>query len=152
MAARRTGETRRVAPKRGRGNPPVANEPVEFVHRSYSAWLLDEQLPARLTSTEARSAFGRMLKLIRRDGAVIITRRGVPEAVMISMDECQRIAPGLSLEREPNGDLDLLAAEFDALMAKMQAPEAEAAYRAAFGVSAAELDTAVALKFARTNL
>jgi antitoxin Phd len=103
-----------------------------------------------MSSTDAQRRFADLLDLVARDGGVLVTRYGMPHAVVLSIEEYESLVPRRVSESEPRADLDLLTAEFDSLVAKMQTPEAEAAYRALFGASPLELGAA-ALKFAMTN-
>ena len=63
----------------------------------------------------------------------MITKHEVTRAVVLSVDEYE------SLVQPKAAALDALAAEFDALLARLQSPEAEAAMRDAFSMSPAEL-------------
>jgi PHD/YefM family antitoxin component YafN of YafNO toxin-antitoxin module len=66
----------------------------------------------------------------------VITKHDAPKAVLISIDEFN----GLPRPREIN--LDTLTQYFDALLDRMQLPEARAAMQAAFDASPAELGRA----------
>jgi antitoxin Phd len=91
---------------------------------------------ASITATEAKKQFGRVLELVLRGGAVVITKHDAPKAIVLSMEEFDALArPGVSA-------LDTLTVEFDAMLARMQAPRARAAMKAAFGASARELGKA----------
>jgi antitoxin Phd len=81
-----------------------------------------------MTSTEAQNAFGRVLDAVARDGTVMITKHGVTQAVVISADRYE------ALTRTETPSLDLLTAEFDAMLERMQAPEVQAGIQA--GLSA----------------
>lgn len=99
---------------------------------------------ARVTSTEAQNAFGRVLEAVARDGRVMITKHNAAIAVVMSIQEYE------ALTAEPARDLDSLAAEFDQLLADLQTPEAEAGLRDAFNASPDELGRA-AVEAARGN-
>ena len=105
-----------------------------------------------MTSSEAGRSIANLLSTVEREGVVVVTRYGAPAAAVLSMEEYARLAPPRLALAEPAVSLNDLAAEFDALFEKMQTPEAQAAYQAAFGASAKELGAAAALRFAMTNL
>ncbi|MEX2049475.1 MAG: type II toxin-antitoxin system Phd/YefM family antitoxin [Gemmatimonadota bacterium] len=89
-----------------------------------------------VTATEMKNRFGSMLDEVARGKAVVVTKHDGPRAVLISFDEYQ------ALTSTNDADLDVLTAEFDALLAGMQAPAAAVAMRAAFGASSDELGRA----------
>jgi antitoxin Phd len=89
--------------------------------------------PARFTATQAKNQFGRALEMALRGGAVIITKHEEPKAILISVEEFDKLSQ--TAERS----LDTLRGEFDDLLARMQSPKSRAAMRAAFGASPAEL-------------
>lgn len=96
-----------------------------------------EQVEApSITATDAKKQFGRVLELVLRGGAVVITKHDAPKAIVLSMEEFQ------ALTRPAASSLDSLTGEFDAMLARMQAPRARTAMRAAFGASAKELGKA----------
>jgi prevent-host-death family protein len=67
-----------------------------------------------LTATEAKNGFGRLLDTADEKGAVAITRRGAPKAVLLSIKEFDAlVAAG---ERT----LDTLTAEFDEFLVPMR--------------------------------
>jgi len=88
------------------------------------------------TATDAKKQFGRVLDMVLRGGAVIITKHDAPRAIMLSMDEFNALAK--ATERT----LDTLSADFDAMLARMQTPRARAQMKAAFGASPKELGKA----------
>ena len=96
------------------------------------------------TATDAKKRFGRVLDMVLRGGAVIITKHDAPRAIMLSMDEFNALAK--ATERT----LDTLSADFDAMLARMQTPKARARMKAAFGASPKELGKA-AVAVARTR-
>lgn len=69
----------------------------------------------------------------------MITKHDAPKAILISMDEFQRISQASELA------LDSLSEEFDALFASMQTPKSRRAMKAAFGASPEELGKAAVL-------
>lgn len=88
------------------------------------------------SATEAKNAFGAVLEQALTKGMVAITKRRKTRAVILSMEEYEAL-----LERAPD-PLKTLSAEFDALVARMQTPEAKAAGDALFKASAADLGKA----------
>ena len=91
---------------------------------------------ASVTATDAKKRFGRVLELVLRGGAVVITKHDAPKAIVLSMEEFHTLTrPGAS-------PLDSLTGEFDAMLARMQTPRAKAALRAAFAASGKELGKA----------
>ena len=88
------------------------------------------------TATEAKNAFSRVLETALLKGMVVITKHDAPKAVLLSVDEFNRLA-GVA-ERQ----LDTLSVEFDDLLSRMQTPEAHAAMKAAFEASPKQLGRA----------
>jgi prevent-host-death family protein len=95
-----------------------------------------------VTATFAKNEFGQLLDQVIRHGAVAITKHRAAKAVLVSMDEYQ------ALTGSAEDDLDVLAAEFDELLERMQTPAARKAMAAAFAASPARLRQA-AVKAAR---
>jgi antitoxin Phd len=91
---------------------------------------------ASVTATDAKKQFGRVLELVLRGGAVVITKHDAPKAILLSMDEFN------ALTRATESSLDHLSAEFDAMLARMQTPKARAGMKAAFGAPPRELGRA----------
>lgn len=87
-------------------------------------------------ATEAKNAFGRMLDTAVRQGAVVITKHDDPKAVLLSWDEFEALAASRSRP------LEALTGEFDALLARMQAPAQRKGMRAAFAATPAQLGKA----------
>jgi len=94
------------------------------------------------TATDAKKQFGRVLELVLRKGAVIITKHDAPKAILLSVDEFNALAD------TPRRALDTLSGEFDAMLARMQTPRARARMKRAFEASPKELGKA-AVKAAR---
>jgi prevent-host-death family protein len=92
--------------------------------------------PARFTATQAKNEFGRILELALQGGAVVITKHDAPKAILISMDEFNKLSQ--TAERS----LATLSGEFDALLARMQSPKSRAAMKSAFRASPEELGSA----------
>jgi antitoxin Phd len=82
-----------------------------------------------VTATDAKKQFGRILELVLRGGAVVITKHDAPKAILLSMDEFN------ALTRTTETRLDRLSADFDAMLARMQTPRARRGMQAAFGAS-----------------
>jgi len=105
-----------------------------------------------ITAMEARNQFRRVLDIAASDRVVVITRYNVPRAVMISVERFHALS-GDSRERVEHNVmlLDTLAAEFDAMLEKMQTPEAQIAARKAFNASTEELGRAAAAAARQTR-
>ena len=96
-----------------------------------------EQVEASsVTATDAKKQFGRILELVLRGGAVVITKHDAPKAIVLSMDEFDALTRGAETR------LDSLTAGFDAMLARMQTQKARAGMTAAFGASPKELGRA----------
>jgi antitoxin Phd len=92
-----------------------------------------------VTATDAKKQFGRVLEMVLRGGAVVITKHDAPKAIVLSMDEFNALTQGPA-----TNPLDGLSADFDALLARMQGPRARAGMKAAFGASPKVLGRAAA--------
>jgi len=90
----------------------------------------------RFTATQAKNEFGRVLEMALHGGGVIITRHDAPKAILISVDEFDK------LQQAAGRSLDTLRGEFDALLAGMQTPKSRAAMKSAFSASPRELGSA----------
>jgi prevent-host-death family protein len=88
---------------------------------------------SRMTASEAKNGFGRVLDRVARDGAVVITKHDRPDAVILSIEAYQRLAAPRS------SDVDALTAQFDALYERLQQPGTAATIEAVFALSPAEL-------------
>jgi len=85
---------------------------------------------SRVTASEAKNGFGRVLDRVAKEGAVVITKHDRPDAVILSIEAYQRLAaPGLP---------DALTAEFDALYERLQRPGTAAKIEAVFALSPEE--------------
>jgi antitoxin Phd len=91
---------------------------------------------ARISATVAKNEFGRVLERVIQGGAVVITKHDTPKAVLISIDEFE------VLSRANETKLAALTGEFDALLARMQAPGGRARMQAAFDASPKKLGKA----------
>ncbi len=92
--------------------------------------------PASVTASKAKSAFGRVLEMAVHDGAVVITKHDVPKAVLISVESFNALSGAAETK------LDTLDSEFDALLARMQAPAARRGMTTAFAASGKQLGKA----------
>jgi prevent-host-death family protein len=92
--------------------------------------------PARVSSSDAKNRFGRILERVTKEGGVAITLRNEPRFVVISVETYQRMA------RADSRSLDTLTEEFDALLDRMQAPGVRAAMERAFSMTPEELGDA----------
>jgi antitoxin Phd len=88
------------------------------------------------TATHAKNEFGRVLDTAVEMGAVAITRRDAPKAVLLSIGEFDALVS--AGERK----LDTLTAEFDELLARMQTPRARKGMANAFAATPARLGKA----------
>jgi prevent-host-death family protein len=88
---------------------------------------------SRVTASEAKNGFGRVLDRVAKEGAVVITKHDRPDAVILSIAEYER----LSQAKQTNADA--LTAEFDAMYERMQEPGTAARIEAVFALSPAEL-------------
>jgi prevent-host-death family protein len=92
--------------------------------------------PSSFTATDAKKQFGRVLEMVLRGGAVVITKHDAPTAIVLSVDEFN------ALTKSTARTLDTLSADFDAMLDRMQTPKARARMKAAFGASPKELGKA----------
>jgi prevent-host-death family protein len=91
--------------------------------------------PLRTTATNFKQSVGKYLDAART-GRVIIERQGRPTAVLLSIEEYERLDPGSGRL------LDALTGEFEALVAEMAAPKYGAAMAKAFDASPEDLGAA----------
>jgi prevent-host-death family protein len=89
-----------------------------------------------VTATQAKNDFGHILEQVIRGGTVVITKHDTPKAVMIPVEQYER------LSRSGKSKLDELRAEFDALLESMQTPASRAARDAAFNMTPKEIGRA----------
>jgi prevent-host-death family protein len=88
------------------------------------------------TATEAKNEFGRVLETVIQGGIVVITKHEAPKAVLVGVEEFRDLA------RARTSRLDTLRGEFDALLARMQTPEARSGMKAAFDATPVQLGEA----------
>ena len=101
----------------------------------------------KVSATVAKNKLGELLDNVTQGRMVLITKHETPKAVLLSMDEYG------ALSRATQTRLDALNSEFDALLERMQTPQARAGMKAAFAASPKELGkaaVAAARKRART--
>jgi len=92
-----------------------------------------------VAATRLKNEFGTVLEQAAR-GAVAITRHDAPKAVLVSYEDFEALVKGQNLND--------LAAEFDALLDRMQTRKARKGVQAAFNAAPAQLGRA-AVKSAR---
>jgi prevent-host-death family protein len=93
--------------------------------------------PARsITATVAKNEFGRELEKVLHGGITVITKHDAPKAVLMSFEDFRQ------LSNSGRTKLDSLSVEFDALLGRMQTPEARSGMKAAFGASPRQLGQA----------
>jgi len=90
------------------------------------------EVPA-FSASDAKNAFGRILDAAVRTGMVTITRHDETRAVLLSIEEYRALAGARQ------SALDTLSGEFDAMLARMQAPGARKAMQSGFDTPAKEL-------------
>jgi antitoxin Phd len=89
-----------------------------------------------ISATEAKNSFGRAFEAALAHGAVAITKRNQPKAVLLSVETYQAL---VERRHEP---LRSLAQEFDGLLESLQKPAARQALDDAFNADAAALGRA----------
>ncbi len=89
--------------------------------------------PAKISSSDAKNGFGRILERVTKEGGVAITLRNEPKFVVISVETFQRMA------RADSRSLNTLTDEFDALLDRMQEPGVRSAMERAFSMTPEEL-------------
>ena len=89
-------------------------------------------------ATDAKNSFGKLMQAASRKGAVAITRRNEPEAVLLSMDEYQALVTAGSHK------LDDLTQEFDAMLMQMQTPKSKRGAKSAFNAAPSALGKSAA--------
>ena len=92
--------------------------------------------PARISSSDAKNRFGKILERVTEEGGVAITLRNEAKFVVISVEAYQRLA------RADARSLNTLTDEFDALLNRMQDPGTRAAMERAFSMTPKELGRA----------
>lgn len=82
-----------------------------------------------IPATEAQNEFGRVMEQAIRDQTVVITRHNVPKVVLLSVERYRELAAAESTI------LDTLTDEFDAMLARMQAPSVRAGIERGFSAT-----------------
>ena len=113
--------------------------PASTHYRNHRGDIVEAQA---FSASDAKNSFGRVLDAVERVGMVTITRHDEPKAVLLSMEEYR------SLAGARQDSLDAMAGEFDAMLARMQAPGAHDAMQSAYDKPARELGR-IAVKGAR---
>jgi antitoxin Phd len=85
-----------------------------------------------VTSTQVKNSFGKVLDAAMHS-PVFITKSDAPKAVLLSIDEYERLAG--STDRK----LESLRQEFDTMLERMQRPAARRAMKKAFHTKPSEL-------------
>jgi prevent-host-death family protein len=98
-----------------------------------------------ISATEARNSFAHMVEMTARRGVVVIEKQNTPKAVLLSFDDFS------ALTARPTRTLDTLSADFDKLLARMQAPGARAGMKRAFEATPEELGAAARAGAAARN-
>jgi antitoxin Phd len=98
----------------------------------------DRRLDAasRVTATDVKNEFGRVLEQVIQGGIVVITKHDEPKAVLLSVREFQALTNAGRIK------LDTLSGEFDASLARMQTQAARDGMKAAFDASPKQLGKA----------
>jgi prevent-host-death family protein len=96
----------------------------------------------RMTATKVKNRMGDVLDRVMQGEVVLITRHETPKAAVIPMAEFEK------LSRAPDKVLSGLSRKYDAMLARMQTPEARKRMKAAFSATPKQLAEA-ALEFAR---
>ena len=89
--------------------------------------------PAKISSSDAKNGFGRILERVTKEGGVAITLRNEPKFMVISVETYQRMA------HADSRSLNTLTDEFDALLDRMQEPGVRAAMERAFSMTPEQL-------------
>ena len=88
---------------------------------------------AKISSSDAKNGFGRILERVTKEGGVAITLRNEAKFVVITVETYQRMA------QADSRSLNTLTDEFDALLDRMQEPGSRAAMERAFSMTPEEL-------------
>jgi prevent-host-death family protein len=89
--------------------------------------------PIKITATEAKNQMGHVLETVMQGGVVLITKHQIPKVAVIPMAEYEKFS------RATEAKLNALSGEFDALLARMQTPEARAGMQTAFDATPEQL-------------
>ena len=105
------------------------------VRRRVLRTLRENEMPA-FTATAAKNSFGSLMDALAAHGAVAITNRSTPRAVLLSVEEYEALVAKIP---DP---LESLRGEFDALVDRMQTPRARKAVDALFSATPEQLGDA----------
>jgi antitoxin Phd len=94
------------------------------------------EAPVKISATHAKNRLGEVLDRVMQGGVVVITRHETPKAVLLSMDEY------MVLSSVRQSRLDALAADYDAMLLRMQTGKSRAAMKAAFNAAPKQLGKA----------
>ena len=89
-----------------------------------------------VAATQAKNTFGELLDRVAASGAVAITHRGTPKAVLLSYEEFEFLSSARS------ETLDALGAKFEGLLERLQTPVATKGLEAAFNATPEKLGRA----------
>jgi prevent-host-death family protein len=95
-----------------------------------------------MTATDAKNQMSQLLETVIQGGVVLITKHDTPKAAVIPISEYEKFS------RTTEAELNALSGEFDAMLARMQTPNARAGMKAAFDATPVRLGKA-AVAFAR---
>jgi prevent-host-death family protein len=96
----------------------------------------------RMTATKVKNRMGHVLDRVMQGEIVLITRHETPKAAVVPIAEFERLSGA------PDKVLSGLSKKYDAMLARMQSPEARKRMKAAFNATPKQLAEA-ALEFAR---
>jgi prevent-host-death family protein len=96
----------------------------------------------RMTATKVKNRMGHVLDRVMQGEIVLITRHETPKAAVVPIAEFER------LSATPDRVLSGLSKKYDAMLVRMQSPEARKRMKAAFNATPKQLAEA-ALEFAR---
>jgi antitoxin Phd len=99
---------------------------------------------ASVTATAAKNEFGGVLERVIQGDVMFITKHGAAKAVLMPVDQYNALLHATQIQ------LDSLTTEFDALLLRMQTPQARAGMKAAFHASPKQLGK-VAVAAARSR-
>lgn len=95
----------------------------------------DAERPS-FTASEVKNGFGAVLEKAIRGETILITKHDAPRAVLMSVERYEE------LQKASAGKLDILTAEFDGLLDRMQTADARAGLDAAYRATPIEMGIA----------
>ena len=114
------------------GVPHRRSEPLASVRNARGEVLA----LSSITASEAKTEFARVLEIAAQGGAVVVTKHDAPKAIVLSVENFNALAAAAET------NLDTLDREFDALLARMQTPNARRGMKTAFEASDQQLGQA----------